>query len=118
MRLILIACGSVLIQACAIPDYKFQPLVSTFTASPSPVDFGQTSTLSWTLAGRATSLTLDGRSVLGTTSSIASPVRRQTYVLAATNDWGQYRQNLVVAARGVDLFAGNLQGRGNLDTLQ
>ncbi|HKD43128.1 MAG TPA: hypothetical protein VKB87_22785, partial [Myxococcaceae bacterium] len=41
--------------------------ISTFTASPSPVDFGQMTTLSWTLNGRPTSLTLDGVSVLGNT---------------------------------------------------
>jgi sugar lactone lactonase YvrE len=89
--------------------------ISTFTASPSQVDFGQMTTLSWTLNGRPTSLTLDGVSVLGNTFQSVSPVRRQTYVLVASNPLGGQMRNLTVAARGVDLLAGALGGPGSLD---
>ena len=89
--------------------------ISTFTASPSPADFGQMTTLSWTLNGRPTSLTLDGVSVLGNTSQSVSPVRRQTYVLVGSNPLGGQMRNLTVAARGLDLLAGALGGPGSLD---
>ena len=89
--------------------------ISTFTASPSQVDFGQMTTLSWTLNGRPTSLTLDGVSVLGNTFQSVSPVRRQTYVLVGSNPLGGQMRNLTVAARGLDLLAGALGGPGSLD---
>src|ERR1700687_4970576 len=89
--------------------------ISTFTASPSPVDYGRPSTLSWTLAGTATTLTLDGVSVLGESSHSVSPVRRQTYVLAGSNSLGSDTRSVTVAARGLDLLAGTVGGSGNLD---
>ncbi len=90
-------------------------VISAFTASPTQVNFGQPSTLSWTLTGRATSLMLDGVSVLGNTFQSVSPVRRQTYVLAGSNPLGGQTRNLTVAARGLDLLAGALGGPGSLD---
>src|ERR1700687_2580054 len=89
--------------------------ISTFTASPSSVDYGRPSTLSWTLAGTATTLTLDGVSVLGESSHSVSPVRRQTYVLAGSNSLGSDMRSAIIAARGLDLLAGTLGGPGNLD---
>src|SRR5215813_3524898 len=115
MRVILVSCLTALLHACTVPDRNFQPLISNFTASPSQVEYGKTSTLSWTLAGSVTSLTLDGVSVLGESSRLVSPVRRQTYVLVASNIWGEYTRTITVPAAGIDLLAGNLDGRGNLD---
>src|SRR5262249_50690575 len=89
--------------------------ISSFTASPSQADFGQMTTLSWTLNGRATSLTLDGTSVLGNTFQRASPVRRQTYTLVGSNPLGGQMRTLSVAARGLDLVAGNLGSTGTVD---
>src|ERR1700687_4809656 len=88
--------------------------ISTFTASPSSVDYGRPSTLSWTLAGTDTTLPLDGVSVLGESSHSVSPVRRQTYVLAGSNSLGSDMRSLTVTARGLDLLAGALGGPGSL----
>jgi len=89
--------------------------ISTFTASPTPLSYGQQTTLFWTLVGRATGLTLDGVSVLGDNSRTVSPVRRQTYLLAGSNPLGGYAQSLTVAARGLDVLAGNIGGPGSVD---
>src|ERR1700737_2419566 len=90
-------------------------LISSFTAFPSQVNCGETASLSWTLVGTPTTLTLDGVSVLGQTSITVSPVRRQTFMLAASNRRTAESQSLTLAARGVDLVAGNIGGPGSLD---
>src|ERR1700687_4543556 len=90
-------------------------LISTFTASPSQVNYGETTTLSWTLSGTPTSLTLDGVSVLGESSHVVSPVRRQTFVLVASHSSDSETRKVTVAARGLDLLAGNLAGSGSLE---
>jgi len=79
------------------------------------VSYGETTTLSWTLDGVASSLILDGVSVLGESSRTVTPARRQTYLLAAANALGGETRSVTVAARGIDLLAGDLGGKGTLD---
>lgn len=67
------------------------PIISNFTANPTSVIQGQSSTLSWTLSGTpATSLSIDNGvgSVLGTTSKIVTPTVSTTYALTAKNTTG------------------------------
>ena len=62
------------------------PVIASFIASPSIIDAGQSSTLTWSTSN-ATSLTIDG-SVVNGTSLVVSPAVTHTYVLTATNSSG------------------------------
>ncbi len=89
------------------------PGVTSFTATPTVVPQGSAALLEWALGGRAaTSITLDGLDVLGQTSRSVTPRRRQTYRLEASNAHGTGSASVTVAARGLELLAGNLDGPG------
>ncbi|MFN8012116.1 MAG: hypothetical protein U0P81_12020 [Holophagaceae bacterium] len=88
--------------------------INAFNATSNSVAFGGAATLSWTVTGTPTSLTLDGQSVLGQTSLQVNPRNRQTYTLVATG-LNTDTKVLTVAAQGVDLLAGSDGGPGNLD---
>ncbi len=90
--------------------------ISSFLATPAQVDFGQSTTLDWSTLGTATSLSLNGSSVLGSPASQSiSPVRRQAYTLSGSNPLGGDSKVLKVAARGLDLLSGNVDGAGYAD---
>ena len=91
--------------------------INSFVATPPVVDYGGATTLSWELGGATTALTLDGISVLGQSSSSASPVRRQVYTLTGSDGLpaGSKTKTVSVAARGLDLLAGDIGWPGNLD---
>jgi len=75
------------------------PIISTFTATPSAINSGESVTLSWTLAGGApTTLSIDNNigSVLSKTSIIVKPTITTTYVLTATNSAGTVIQPVAV----------------------
>ncbi len=92
------------------------PAIVSFTASQAQVEAGQSTTLQWTYTGNPTSLTLDGVSVLsGPASKVVFPRRRQTYTLVASSAQGTNTAQVTVAARGVDVYAGDLGGPGSLD---
>jgi len=92
------------------------PIISSFLASPSTVPAGSPTTLSWNLSGDpASALTVNGASVFGGGSASVVPARRQTYTLAATNLMGSSQAFATVAARGLDLLAGNVDGPGWVD---
>lgn len=65
------------------------PQIITFTANPTTVAKGQSSTLSWSVTG-ATSLSINQNvgSVAGTTNSVVTPSTTTTYTLTATNSLG------------------------------
>jgi hypothetical protein len=69
------------LQAAAIPT------ISSFTASPSSIPLGQSSTLSWNVSGAAT-LSISGVGVVSGTSVTVSPTVTTTYTLTATNNAG------------------------------
>ena len=64
------------------------PTIRSFTASPTTIDSGGSSTLSWSVAG-ADSLSIDQSvgTVTGTSKSV-SPTETTTYTLTATNSAG------------------------------
>ncbi len=64
------------------------PVISSFTASPASITFGQSSTLSWSVTG-ATSISINQSigTVTGTSRSV-SPAVTTTYTLTATNTQG------------------------------
>lgn len=112
----LVAGGSVTSQAKVTVDTT--PLaISSFTSDAPQVTFGNSTNLHWALTGTPNTLTLDGSSVMGKTSTAVTPVRRHIYTLTAAN--GSPATNVsatnVVAARGLDLVAGSISGAGTAD---
>lgn len=92
------------------------PSISSFTTPLPAVNMGSTATLNWTLGARTAALTLNGASVQGQTSATVTPVRRANYTLVASNPLGpNASSNVQVAARGLDLYAGQFGSLGNLD---
>ncbi|MCL4849900.1 MAG: hypothetical protein KJZ78_00780, partial [Bryobacteraceae bacterium] len=65
------------------------PVISSFTASPTSISSGGSSTLSWSVSG-ATSLSINQGvgTVTGTTSKSVKPTATTTYTLTATNAAG------------------------------
>lgn len=88
---------------------------TSFTAAPTVVPFGNTTTLSWTGTGLPVTLTLDGTNVLGSSSKVVTPQRRQTFTLAGANSLGSDTATVSSAARGLDLLAGKTGGVGVLN---
>lgn len=80
--------------------------ITSFTAAPTVTPYGGTSTLSWSYTGLADTLTLNGENVLGSSSRVVNPVRRQTYTLYGANTLGTDSESVTVAAQGLDAFAG------------
>ena len=78
------------------------PTISAFTASPSPINQGQTSALSWTTSG-ATSLSIDNGvgSVTGLTTTNVTPAQTTTYTLTATNAGGSTTRQVTVTINTV-----------------
>jgi len=102
--------------------------IATFTATPSLVTLDAakiqaqqastvTSSLAWTLGGDpATLLTLNGASVLGSSSTIVTPRNRNAYTLVSGNDNPATDSRTVkVGVRGLDLLAGSMGGTGMRD---
>ena len=71
------------------PAAPASPLISSFTASPTSITSGGSSTLSWSVSG-ATSLSINQGvgTVTGTTSKSVKPTATTTYTLTATNAAG------------------------------
>lgn len=92
------------------------PTIAGFAASPATVPMGSPATLSWTLSGDpASALTLNGANVFGAVSASVIPSRRQAYTLSASNLKGSSQALATVAARGLDLLSGNVDGPGWMD---
>lgn len=88
--------------------------ISAFTGPL--VKFGETSTLTWTVAGLPLTQTLDGSSIPASARSTdVKPVRRQSFTLAASNSATNTSSTVSVPARGVDLVAGKPGGMGSRD---
>ncbi|MBX4191246.1 MAG: hypothetical protein KW804_00375 [Candidatus Doudnabacteria bacterium] len=78
------------------PPPPSSPAISSFTASPTSIASGGSSTLSWTVTN-ATTLSLDQGigTVTGTTRSV-SPTATTTYILTATNASGSVTSTATV----------------------
>ena len=73
------------------------PGISVFTASPSSITTGQSSTLSWTVSG-ATSLSINqGIGTVSGSSRTVAPLATTTYVLVASNAAGSVSASVTVA---------------------
>ena len=96
------------------------PSIAAFHAVPAATTYGGSSSLNWSLGSGTNdtlSLALNGATVTGIPSGSAgvNPVRRAAYTLAATNPLGTTTGTLTVAAKGLDLLAGSINGPGSLD---
>ncbi len=90
--------------------------IVSFDAALAVVEYGAATTLSWKVDGTPDDVTLDGVSVVGKTSLPVDPVRRQTFTLRALKGGATVATaNVTVAARGIDVLAGEPQGGSNLD---
>lgn len=83
-----------------------KPVISSFTASPSSITQGASSTLSWTVSGEA-SLTINGGvgPVTGLSSKSVTPSATTTYTLTATNAAGSVTATAAVSVNAAALPA-------------
>lgn len=85
------------------------PVIASFSASPSSIAPGQTSTLAWSVSG-ATSLAVDNGvgSVIGLSSSVVMPLLTTTYVLTATNGAGSVTASVTVMVSSASPYPAGL----------
>lgn len=86
--------------ACNPPPALERPVIQSFTADPSTIDAGGSSTLSWEVEG-ADGLTLEpgGLDVSGEASTVVSPLVTTSYTLSATNAAGSSEKSVTVTVR-------------------
>jgi hypothetical protein len=89
--------NSVLTGSCAATQPS-APVISSFTATPSAINSGQSSTLAWSVTG-ATSLSIDQGigTVTGLTSRVVTPAATTTYTLTATNSAGSATRQVLLS---------------------
>jgi uncharacterized repeat protein (TIGR02543 family) len=74
-----------------------KPVISSFTATPSSITVGGSSTLAWTVTGIGVTCILDqGIGAVGGTSLDVTPVATKTYTLTATNAAGSKAATVTV----------------------
>jgi Cysteine-rich secretory protein family len=80
------------------PNPTSAPTITSFTATTSTITAGQSTTLSWTIAG-ASSVSLDNGigDVSSVTSKSVAPAQSTTYTLTATNSAGTTVAHVTVA---------------------
>ena len=79
-----------------LPPAPSVPAILTFTASPTSIQAGQSSTLAWNISG-ATAVSIDVLGNLtGLTSKVVSPSQTTTYWLTATNATGTTAARLTI----------------------
>jgi hypothetical protein len=80
------------------------PTISSFTASPSSISSGASSTLAWAASG-ATSLSINQGvgTVTGLTSTPVSPTSSTAFTLTASNSAGSVTRSLTVTVAGTGL---------------
>jgi len=87
-----------------------KPTIVTFTATPSSINAGQTSTLAWTVQN-ATSVQITSLGTVNLTGSQGvSPAQTTTYTLTATNASGQTTQTVTVTVNSGTVTNPTLSG--------
>lgn len=92
---------ALLLGACATTERGDPPVIRAFSAAPSLIELGGSSTLSWTVTD-AESLTLNPGEVdvTGETSREVSPTETTTYTLTASNEQGSSEKQTTVTVSG------------------
>ncbi|HZU25226.1 MAG TPA: CAP domain-containing protein [Bryobacteraceae bacterium] len=80
------------------PTSPSAPRISSFAAMPLTISSGQSSTLTWSISGSPTSVTIDNGvgSVSGVSSKSVSPAQTTTYTITASNSAGAATAHVVV----------------------
>ncbi|WP_435895117.1 lamin tail domain-containing protein [Oceaniferula spumae] len=73
-----------------------EPLIYSFTADGDFIPPGSNVNLSWDVGGNATSLTLNGANVAGSSGTVVSPTSDTDYVLVASNANGTITRTISV----------------------
>ena len=80
--------GGLLIATTALAFPPNSNPIQSFSASPSTITAGQTTTLSWVVEG-AKDVRLSGVSATPASSAVVGPTHTTTYTLTATTAWGK-----------------------------
>lgn len=95
------------------------PTIASFSAAPSAIGEGEAATLSWTVTGDVTQVTLDGQTVPATGSREVRPTETKTYELKAVGPGGEATESTTVQVLALgtgDLsFRLTWQGTADLD---
>lgn len=75
------------------------PAIQSFTANPSTIAAGQTSTLSWTATGASYFIVTPDVGAVRGNSAIVAPTQTTTYVLVATNQYGRTAARVTVTVQ-------------------
>jgi hypothetical protein len=75
------------------------PIITEFSASPTTIQAGQSSSLQWGVSG-ANSVEISGIGVVTGTTGKVTPAQTTTYTLMASNASGTASQNVTVAVAG------------------
>ncbi len=92
------------------------PAISSFTASPSTINKGQSSTLSWTSSG-GTSATLNGGSVAVSGNQVVYPSQTTTYTLLVNNSAGTTSRQVTVTVNATGTYGISGKVSGTVATL-
>jgi hypothetical protein len=85
-----------------------KPGIQSFSATPSVISSGQSTSLTWAVSG-ATTVTLNGAAVSGTSSSV-SPTTTTVYTLTATNSQGTTTATATVTVGAMVPHYGSFSG--------
>jgi len=75
------------------------PTITSFTASPSTIQAGQSSTLSWTANGASYSIVSPQIGAIRGTSVAVTPAQTTTYTLYSTNAYGRSKATVTVTVQ-------------------
>ena len=101
MKRVILFLGIILLLPALIigctPSGTSSPIVTSFLASPTTIDEGDNSTLTWEVSGAVSVMITPGVGSVGLSgSSLVSPTETTTYTLTATNTAGSSTASLTV----------------------
>src|SRR6185312_8362609 len=102
---------SVATTTCSATVAQPVPTISSFTATPSAINAGQSTMLAWSVSNASSTSINNGLGTISSTSITVSPAVTTTYTLTATNPGGSNAANVTVTV-------GTLTGGGNLAAIQ
>ena len=97
--LTLIACGGGNSGSVTSTPPNNAPTITSFSASPTTITVGASTTLSWSVTD-ATTLSISGVGTVTGTSTTVAPTNTTVYTLTATNSYGSTTANVTVTVNG------------------
>jgi peptidoglycan/xylan/chitin deacetylase (PgdA/CDA1 family) len=80
-----------------LPPASKPTIISSFTASPTAITSGQSSTLTWNIANASTTSIDNGVGAVTGTSKVVTPTATTTYTITATNPQGSATSSVTVS---------------------